>query len=167
MYAARRLDYITIDNLASLEFLWLDLYSAKLQISFKNLYSLKEFHINFPNYNERSTMKLEFKTLEKSNLLTVSYWRDLNLNFFMNDFCEQIEKLQIRYSNIGHISKLLSQNSFPNLLIIDISHCDMTRIERRFFDGSYPMVQQLDINFNDNLQIIDQDSFSSFINISK
>lgn len=62
MYSSRSLDYITIDSLSSLEFLWLDLYSAKLQISFKNLYSLKEFHIYFPNY-KRSPMKLEFQSL--------------------------------------------------------------------------------------------------------
>lgn len=175
------MDYINIDNLASLNYLNLNVNSVK-EISLKNLYALKELQLLskeisniqidyllnieklfYTNY----LMNIEFNKLEKQiRVINICFIKDFNFGFFINNFCNQIEKLLIKNFDIENIIRLLSNYTFPKLLFLEISNCKITRIEKKLFNGSMPMLQTLEIYDNCDLAIIDYDAFSNLKELS-
>lgn len=175
-----KLDYIIIDSLSSLDYLNFHFYSVK-EISLKYLYALKQvdlyLHSNvniqtnlfehLPNIQTffycNHFMRIEFKKLPKKhiNVNNICFIKDLNFDYFINHFSNQIEKLRIMYLNSENLTKLLSEYHYPNLLQLEIRNCDITRIEKKLFDGSQPMIQRLNIRYNSNLEIIEHDAFSN------
>lgn len=174
-----KLDYIIIDSLCSLDFLSLQPYSVK-EISLKYLYALKQVYLHsdeiiniqtdlfehLPNINYfyyfNDSMKIEFEKFKKRiDVYRISFIKDLNFDFFIKHFSNQIEKSRIMYFNSENITKQLSKYHFPNLIRLEITSCDITRIEKKLFDGPQSMIQLLDINSNSDLEIIDHDAFSN------
>lgn len=171
------MDYIIIDSLSSLEYVYLRFNSVK-EIKFKNLYALKELElesdVNFdiqtdlfdqlPNIEKLSyknlLTKFEFNKLDKSIIITQAK-KSFNFDLFINEYCNELEIFEIRESSIENITWLLSNYYFPNLLLLTISCCDFTRVEKKWFDSLQPMIPQLKLNFNYNLQKIDPDVFSN------
>ena len=169
-------EYIIIENLSSIECLNLDLNSAK-EISFKNLYALKELNIisyeiinlqtdlfdNLPNIEKLSYhnnwMEIDFENVKKRiNVALIK--KDSNFDLIMNTFCNRIEKFNMCSMNIESITKLLNEYHFQNLLQLEICFCDIIRIEKKFVDVLPPSIKNLHI-FRSNLQIIDHDAFSN------
>lgn len=177
-----KLDYIIIDSLSSLDYLFLQYYSAK-EISFKSLYALKQLDLylhsneainiqtnlfeHLPNiqtfFYSNHFMRIEFKNLPKKHIDVdrICFIKDLNVDYFINHFSNQIEKLRIMYLNSENLTKLISEYYYPNLLQLEIRNCDINRIEKKLFDGLSPMIQRLNIRYNSNLEIIDNDAFSN------
>lgn len=170
------LDYIIIDSLSSLESLSLEFYSVK-EISFKNLYALKELKLNFdetinmqidifdnlPNidffsYGKKSMLFQYIKLEKKINIIFIL--DDFNLDFFMKKFHNEIRYLNISISNIEMITRLLREYHFPKLILLSLNRNSITRIEKKFIDLVPPMIQRLNITDSLELQITDYDAFS-------
>lgn len=106
-----------------------------------------------------------------------------DFDFFLNQFCNQIETLSLKCCDIESITKLFSDYKFQNLKVIILSPYMISRIEKNFTDAFPSTIQSLcicssDINSSkvssssrkwereetkQNILKIDQDAFSSHL----
>ena len=158
------LEQFSARNLTSLKCLRLDIKNPiddRMSLIFENLTSLKELVINgvFSNLNLDSLVNLD--KLE----LYGSINQEFNYELLKN-LCEHLQKLSICCSNIDdeQISELFYGHKFPCLLKLTIESSRITKLEKKLFDG-FPMLQSLNISYNEELRIIDYDAFSSLTNL--
>ena len=169
---------IKIEGLSSLKALKLIAYKAE-RISLKNLNVLR--HLDFDCYQTSSRLQTDlvdsfkstiehfqfrncflsfnFKSIDKS--LSISFTKndeDCDLDFIYHSY-NHINKLNIMNSNSENLLKLLSGKNFPNLKELGFSFCDISTIESKFFNGSFPMIRKLRITSNKYLEKIDHDAF--------
>ena len=78
---------------------------------------------------------------------------------FIYKFYEHIKKLTIWFGNNDTTEKLLSGRNFPRLKELDITFCYITRIDKRMFNGSFPMLETLYARYYENLEKIDYEVF--------
>lgn len=85
---------------------------------------------------------------------------DEDLDFgFVYTFYEHIKKLTIWFGNNDTTEKLLSGHNFPRLKELDITFCYITRIDKKMFNGSFPMLETLYARYYENLEKIDYEVF--------
>ena len=138
------------------------------KISFKNFNELIYLEFNcFCQTTFRIVNKLKFSKVDESLIISfVSKQESFDSDFIYHLF-KQINKLMISGANNDNIVKLLSDKDFPNLKELEISLCDISRIESKMFNGSFPMLQTLAIYFNKYLEKIDHDAFSNLKQLTR
>lgn len=72
----------------------------------------------------------------------------------------------IKNFDFENIIRFFGDYHFPKLVFLEIAFCNMTRIEKKIFNGSMPMLRALEINDNCDLGIIDHDAFSNLKELS-
>ena len=88
-----------------------------------------------------------------------------NFDLFEN-ICSQLEELSIKFENMNDesIVKLLYGRNFAELSTLRISYSDITKLEKKLFDG-FPMLQSLKVSKNPKLKTIDLNAFSNLKNL--
>lgn len=185
LYKVKR---VKLEGLSSLKSLKLILESIEGN-SFGNLNSLKQLNLSIESEinNDMIIKLLEIcPNIEKLHLSDT--FSNINLDYFVNlknlslydnlmdDFnfdlfkniCNQLEELEISFINMNDeiISKLLYGHNFPNLSKLNISCSNITRLEKRLFDG-FPMLQSLKLSDNRKFKTIDRDTFSNSKNLTQ
>ena len=76
--------------------------------------------------------------------------------------CNSLTELTIKLRNIDDqfIAQLLRGHDFQNLSKLRINCTEITRIEKKLFDG-FPVLESLDLSFNIKLETVDSCAFSS------
>ena len=167
-----------IENLWFLEYLHLRSESVE-RITLKSLYALKALVLNITNLKNNfqrdffkqmpnieiltiksDYLKLNFRKLEKK--LSIHMFRvDVHTFSSMSLIFNQIEKLSVKCCSDTHkLSKLLSFcDNLRNLLELDISDCEITKIPKSMFNG-LDNLRSLSLN-NNKTQMIYSDAFSN------
>ena len=177
-----------LEELSSLKSLSLHLASIEGS-SFGNMHSLKqldfytksEINNDFitklseicPNIEElilTSTGQFTYINLDRfvklKNLsLFGNLSNDFNLDLFAN-ISNRLEELCIQLHNIDDesMSKLLFRHFFPNLSNLNILNSNITRLEKKLFEG-FPMLQSLKL-FNNRIKTIEKEAFSNLKNLT-
>lgn len=177
-------DHVNIEGLLSLKSLSLCLSSLDKRNFFGNHSSVKiltldiesEFNIDsctklfelFPNVEELN-LEGNFSNINFDqfvNLKKLELCKDIleGFNFdFLKNICYQLEYLGIELDNIGdeEISKILNENTFPNVLTLKIYISRIVRLEKKLLNG-FPMLELLDMK---GIGEIDKDAFSNLKNL--
>ena len=104
--------------------------------------------------------KLKFTS---NNIINLQIGNSTNIQSLFYDYqftkigLEEFEKT-INYSE--NIREMLSESHFPNLSRLNISYSGMTRLERKLFNSSMPLLRFLNVSSNCLLETIDHDAFS-------
>ena len=188
-YKIEYLEKVNLEELSSLKSLSLRLASIEGS-SFGNMHSLKQLvlyaksEINndfitklseiFPNIEElflSSFKQFTYINLDsfvklKNLSLYGNLSNDFNLDLFAN-ISNRLEELCIQLNNIDDesMSKLLFRHFFPNLSNLNISNSNITRLEKKLFEG-FPMLQSLKIFRNRGIKTIDKEAFSNLKNLT-
>ena len=86
---------------------------------------------------------------------------DFNKDLFKT-ICNSLSDLTIKLENVDDelITKLLCGHIFQNLLKLSIYCTEITKIEKKLFDG-FPVLESLYLSYNKELETIDSCAFSS------
>ena len=112
--------------------------------------------------------------LENSNNLKYLYIsgeiknkEDFNIDLFKT-ICSSLTDLTIISENVDNefIAKLLCGHNFQNLSKLIINASEITRIEKKLFDG-FPVLESLYLSYNKQLETIDSCAFSSLNRLKK
>ena len=173
---------IDIEGLSSLKNLYLGVSANEINISIRNLSSLKYFGLFFPNtIDENITTKLcdQLTNIEQLSLCgNLSYFNldslfnlkslflegtineNFNFDLFKN-LCIQLEHLSI-CSNIENeiLFKLFDGHNFSNLLNLRYTTCNIRKLNKKILNFRYPILRELSI-IRCNIEIIEDDAFSN------
>ena len=179
------LERVSIEGLSSLKFLSLKLESIE-ENSFGKMNSLTELTLDVKSEmnNDMSTKLFEtcpnieklclsgkFSNINLDNFVNLKKLRlcgDLSVEFnfdLFKNICNQLEELWIGFNNMNDesISKLLCGHNFPNVSNLSISFSQITRLEKKLFDG-FPMLQSLAV-IHSRIVTIERDAFSNLKNL--
>ena len=157
--------------------------SAEVDISFKNLNSLRHLYVNIKSKIDENIMKRIFDqvpTIEELylhgnisyiNLDSLVNLRELsiagtidteNFNFeLLKNLCKQLEKLKIVLANLDEKSffKLFDGSNFPYLVYFVLRFFNVKRLKKEYINR-FPMLKQLYI-VDCSIEVIENDSFSN------
>lgn len=207
LFGVEKLEEIELDGFLSLKELYLQINSLE-NFKARNLKSLKKLHLFIEQPINKSISMRVFQHLSSIEELNIKgVFSDLNLDSLVNlkslkingsidkDFnndlfkniCENLQELSISLNGLNEekFIKLFFGLHFPNLHTLKIGCNQMTKIEKKFFDG-FSMLQNLSIYYikeidfdafsnltqlvdlvfyNNNLESLDQRTFSKLLNL--
>ena len=176
---------IGLDGLTSLKYLYLSLDSVE-RFSARNLPSLTHLNLSSKHFNNSISMQI-FENLSNIKELELNgVFSDINLDDLVNleklsisgeidqDFnsglfkniCNNLQELSINIRNLDDeiMSELFYGLNYPYLVKLDLMYSKITKLDKELFDR-FPMLESLNITYNNELREIDDDAFSSLTNL--
>ena len=173
----RTVKEVNIGNLRSLKHLRLKSHSVE-RITLKSLNALEKLSLDI-NYQLTKLQtdlydqipNIELLSVDCMDLFTYTVFileKRVSIRKMRNDefssvglICNRIEKLSITHCSVKHLSKLFRVcDKFRDILELDISVCEDTKIEKKMFSDGFTKLRSLKILRSKNFLIIDHDSFS-------
>ena len=160
MELKKKVEVISIESLNSLIEFEIKIkheINAELQKHLFRLlnWKMEKFYIKIKTANDIVRFKFCFNRLQKKLSLNNLKCEMINYEFIF----DEIESLEIKFSNSKEIYKLLGFYNFSNLLELYILYCEASKIKGNLF-SRFPTLKRLHINFCIYLRVIDKDTFS-------